>query len=118
MVLICDFNTGFIPPEMVKKRRVIVISPYQQNKRGICTVVPISTRVPEYIEDFHSRIPAAKYRFLSQQDDSWVKADMIYTVALKRLDRIRVGEAFLTPSISADDFNLVCQSVRAYLDFV
>lgn len=116
-VLICNFETGFVPPEMVKPRRVVVISPYQLNKRGICTVVPLSTTAPNKIEDFHHLIPAGKYRFLSLQKDVWVKADMITTISIARLDRIRVGHVFVSPSLNTEDFERIRGCVRNYLDF-
>lgn len=116
-VLICNFETGFVPPEMVKPRRVVVISPYQLNKRGICTIVPFSTTVPNKIEDFHYLIPAGKYRFLSMQKDVWVKADMITTISIARLDRIRVGNVFVSPSLNIEDFEKIRGCVLNYLDF-
>lgn len=115
-VLICNFNTGFVPPEMVKARRVIVLSPYQFNKRGICTILPLSTTKPNKIEDFHFVIGAGKYSFLSKDKDIWVKADMITTISIARLDRIRVGNSFLSPSVNAEDFKEIRRCVRNYLD--
>ena len=117
MVLFCNFDTGFIPPEMVKLRRVAIISPYQLNKRGICTVVPFSTSAPDAVMDFHHCIPAGRYVFLSQTSDVWVKGDMLATISLSRLDRIRVGHNFLSPSLSEADFKAVQQCVNHYLDF-
>jgi uncharacterized protein YifN (PemK superfamily) len=117
MVLICDYSTGFVPPEMVKKRRVIVVSPYQRNKRGICTVIPLSTSTPEHLEDFHYRFPAGKYNFLSASDDSWVKADMLATVSFSRLDRVRVGHNFIAPSLNESDFQSVIDCIQKYLEF-
>jgi uncharacterized protein YifN (PemK superfamily) len=116
-VLICNFETGFVPPEMVKLRRVVILSSYQLNKRGICTVVPLSTTTPNKINDFHFVIQAGKYKFLSMQKDIWVKADMITTISIARLDRICVGKNFLSPSINNDDFNEIRRCVRNYLDF-
>jgi mRNA interferase MazF len=117
MVLICNFSTGFMPPEMVKRRRVVVVSPYQFNKRGICTVVPFSTSTPEHVEEFHYRIESGAYSFLSDEKDTWVKADMIATVSNQRLDRIRVGENFLSPSLGKADYMAVRQAIASYLDF-
>ena len=118
MVLICDYSTGFMPPEMVKKRRVVVISPYQFNKRGICGVVPLSTTVPNIIEVFHHKISAGKYRFLSMEKDTWVKADMLATLSLARFDRIRMGHSFLAPSLNNDDFQCIKKCVQNYLDIL
>ena len=33
-VLICDFFTGFQPPEMVKRRHVVVVSPRRRRRRS------------------------------------------------------------------------------------
>jgi mRNA interferase MazF len=46
-VLMCDFSTGFVPPEMVKTRRVIVLSPRNRARiPGTYIVVPISKTAP------------------------------------------------------------------------
>jgi len=116
MVLICDFHTGFVPPEMVKKRRVIVVSSYQVNKQGLCTIVPVSTLLPDPIEPHHHRIPCGKYTFFSQQDDSWVKCDMITRVSFKRLDRLRLNNEFLTPYIDAADLAAARRGILFTLD--
>ena len=42
-VLLCDYDTGFRPPEMVKKRLAVVVSPRLPYRDGLCTVVPLST---------------------------------------------------------------------------
>jgi uncharacterized protein YifN (PemK superfamily) len=44
-ILICDYNLGggFIEPEMVKRRPVVVISPRFRHRDWLCTVVPLST---------------------------------------------------------------------------
>jgi len=59
----CDF-TGFKPPEMVKKRPVVILSPRYRRRTGLCIVVPFSTVEPELIEPHHHRIPAGTYNFL------------------------------------------------------
>ncbi|WP_350029107.1 type II toxin-antitoxin system PemK/MazF family toxin, partial [Caballeronia sp. GAFFF1] len=45
-MLMCDFSRGFVPPEMVKKRAVVVISRSETHGRRLCTVVPLSTTAP------------------------------------------------------------------------
>lgn len=42
-VLLCDFTRGFVAPEMLKIRKVVVISPTATHSRKLCTVVPISS---------------------------------------------------------------------------
>ncbi len=110
MVLICDFNTGFIPPEMVKKRRVVVVSPARLNN-VLCRVVPISTTPPYEELAHHHRFEAAQYQFFSQDKPCWAKCDLVTTVSLKRLDRLRVNGLFISPSLSASDFQHVMNAV-------
>lgn len=111
MILLCDF-AGYIAPEMIKKRPVIVVSPYQLNRRRkCCTVVPLSTVAPEDIEDYHHRIPAGTYAFQDFYRDSWVKADMISTVAYQRLDRLKVHGQYRSINLSNKDFILIRQAV-------
>ncbi|MGB0784134.1 MAG: type II toxin-antitoxin system PemK/MazF family toxin [Marinomonas sp.] len=90
-LLICDFDTGFQVPEMTKKRPVIVISPKRKNCSGLCTVVAISTVVPDHIEKWHYHLPMASMPNVPnfQRKDSWVKGDMIYRVSFERLSLIR-----------------------------
>ncbi|MCW6510963.1 type II toxin-antitoxin system PemK/MazF family toxin [Lichenifustis flavocetrariae] len=51
-ILMCDFDmAGVVPPEMRKKRRVVVISPRSHNRRhgakpGRCIVAPFSASEP------------------------------------------------------------------------
>ena len=40
----CDFRTGFKPPEMVKMRPVVVVS---GKRTGVGTVVPLSATAPQ-----------------------------------------------------------------------
>lgn len=81
-ILLCDFS-GSIPPEINKKRPVIVLSTVSA---GICTVVPLSTTAPRSIENWH---------FLLNMPDplprpydaaaAWVKGDMVNAVSFERL---------------------------------
>lgn len=45
MIVLCDYS-GFRPPEMVKRRPVIVLSPRLAHRQHLATVVPLSTTVP------------------------------------------------------------------------
>ena len=84
----CDFNTGFQPPEMVKRRPVVVISPYPRRRpAGLCTIVPLSTTDPIPIEPFHHLMDPRSLPDRLAQDDTWAKCDMLYTVSLGRLSR-------------------------------
>lgn len=85
-LLMCDFNTGFTPPEMTKRRPVVVISPRPKNQIGLCTVVPLSTAAPHPVKPFHHLMAARSLPAEFRARDSWAKCDMVYTVALRRLD--------------------------------
>jgi len=79
------------PPEMIKKRPVIVISP-RSRRKNICTVVALSTTTPAPIEPYHALIefyPKLPVKF--DVKDVWVKGDMIYTVSFERLELIKNG---------------------------
>lgn len=89
-ILICDFSTGFQPPEMVKRRPVIVISPKLKHRNHLATIVPLSTTAPDPVCDFHCKItlkePMPKP---FHSPTMWVKGDMLATVAFSRLELLR-----------------------------
>lgn len=85
-LLICDFNTGLTPPEMQKRRPVIVISPRLRDRDNLCTVVPLSTTTPKNIMPYHHKLcvePVLPEPYNSPHH--WVKGDMLYTVSFTRL---------------------------------
>ena len=88
-LLICDF-TGFKAPEMIKTRPVVVISPRRRGGARLCTIVPLSTTVPNPVEPFHHRMDPRSLPARFRSQDSWAKCDMVYTVALDRLARVRL----------------------------
>lgn len=89
-VLMCDFSSGFNPPEIVKKRPVVVVSP-RRNNAQLCTVVPLSTTAPNPVQDHHHRLDPASLPKALREKETWAKCDVIMTVALSRLDRIKDG---------------------------
>ncbi|MBM3084813.1 type II toxin-antitoxin system PemK/MazF family toxin [Chelatococcus daeguensis] len=106
-VLICDFDSGFREPEMVKRRPVVVISPRLKRRTGLVSVVPLSTTPPDPIEDYHCEVrmePPLPKPFDSPT--AWVKADMLYTVGFQRLELVRTGRdqygkrKYLTPVLA------------------
>lgn len=93
-ILVCDFSEGFKVPEMVKKKRpVIIISSELKGRSQLVTVVPLSTVTPDPAMPYHYLLPKKSLPMLGnfQKEESWVKGDMIYTVAFHRLDLIRLG---------------------------
>lgn len=92
-ILLCDFSTGFMPPEMVKRRPVLVVSPTITGRPFLCTVVCLSTTTPTPQLPFHMkiRLPEPLPPNLSNEN-VWVKGDMIYAVSFKRLDFATTGK--------------------------
>ena len=91
-ILICDYSTGFIPPEMIKRRPVIVISPKLKHRNDLAAVVPLSTSPPHRPQNYHCRItldPPLPPPFDSPE--MWVKGDMVSVVSFTRLDLVRTG---------------------------
>lgn len=89
----CDFNSGFREPEMVKHRLVAVISPKIEARPGLCTVVALSTTAPETPMPYHCQIDIRpKLPEHYESDGVWVKGDMVYAVGFHRLDFVRVAK--------------------------
>jgi mRNA interferase MazF len=85
-IVICDYSTGFRPPEMVKVRPVVIISPRRRSSQ-LVTVVPISSTPPSPVEPWHYQLPPGAYP--PARGTVWVKADLVATVAIARLDRVK-----------------------------
>jgi len=86
-IVFCDF-TPFAAPEMIKRRPCIVVSPVLKNRPKICTIVPLSTTPPVPPQAYNVQI-VIQPPLRKPYDDpiAWVKADMLYTVSINRLDR-------------------------------
>lgn len=85
-IVICDYRTGFRPPEMVKERLAVVVSPRLPHRDNLCTVVPLSASPPKDHLLYQVRIElpmeapspyAGRFK--------WAKADMMATVGFERL---------------------------------
>jgi uncharacterized protein YifN (PemK superfamily) len=88
-IYMCDF-AGYVPPEIVKLRRVIILSPSNAGAR-IALVVPVSTTTPRNPTAVHVKLPGGDvYRCFSTAQEVWVKADLIAHVRFDRLDRVRI----------------------------
>jgi mRNA interferase MazF len=110
----CDYSRGgFQPPEMVKVRPAIIVSPRLPHRDGLCTVVPISgdyigRELPYVIRlEFDPPLPEPfSYRVC------WAKCDMLATVGFKRLDMFHTAREFgkrkyLQPKLSPEDFTRI-----------
>ena len=90
-IVICDYETGFREPEMVKRRPAVVVSPRLPYRDGLCTVVPLSTTPPGRTLAYQCRLELPQE--LPEPFEGavkWAKADMLATVGLARLDLPRL----------------------------
>lgn len=91
-ILICDYGTNIIAPEMEKRRPVVIVTPRLRRRGELVGIVPLSTSEPDALEDFHCRIELPNP--LPAPFDSpvmWAKCDMFSVVARARLDRFKAG---------------------------
>lgn len=88
-VLYCDFN-GYISPEMLKCRPVVVVSPSHMARMDLVTVVPLSTTAPAPVQKYHYRLVGNPIPGDSSIE-VWAKCDMVATVSFARLDRVKLG---------------------------
>ena len=117
-VVICDFATGFRAPEMVKVRPVVVVSPRRRSGQ-VVTIVPLSTTPPLLPESWHRRLCPASYP--PARMAVWAKCDMLTTVALSRLDRVKLrldGRlSYVTFQVVAEDLDAIRAGILAALGF-
>lgn len=86
MVVICNYNTGFREPEMVKERLAVVVSPRLPHRDGLCTVVPLSTTPARSGIRYQCKIELPFEAPPPYEGKiKWAKADMMATVAYRRL---------------------------------
>jgi len=105
----CDFK-GYVVPEMVKVRPVVVVARNRKNRK-LVTVVPLSTTAPDALEDHHHELSANPLPGKGQIT-CWAKCDMLATVSLDRLDRYKVGRGqYVTPDLPKPDFDAICRGV-------
>ena len=116
-LLMCDFS-GFQVPEMIKVRPVVVISPRRRRSSGLCTIVPLSTKAPKPVEPFHHLMDPRSVPIELGSGQSWAKCDMLYTVSLKRLSRVKGPAGHLTPQVLPEDLDAVRKGVLKALGWV
>ena len=124
-VLLCDYSLGgFRPPEMVKRRHAVVISPRLPKREHLCTVVPLSGTPA--LEGVAYQVLVTLEEPLPEpfgKTEWWAKADMLATVGFNRLDLFRTrrdpvtGErAFLHPRLRRAELWRVRQAVLHALE--
>lgn len=92
-ILLCDYSLGgFRAPEMVKLRPAVVITGRLPRRNNLHTVVPLSGTPSDERNLHHCKIQLPS-PLPAPFDETiwWVKADMIATVSLERLDLFRTG---------------------------
>ncbi|HDS0920624.1 TPA: type II toxin-antitoxin system PemK/MazF family toxin [Pseudomonas putida] len=117
-VLMCDFS-GFRVPEMIKVRPVVVLRKHRQNHQ-LVTIIPLSTTAPDHVAKHHVELPSY---LPGPALTCWAKCDMIYTIAIARLDRCQIksrhggGREFLTFTMRPEHFAAVKAAVGFSLGF-
>lgn len=88
-----DYSDGFRPPEMVKRRLAVVLSPKIRSRPKLLTVVPLSLTAPDPIMPYHARLDVP-FALPSGWGDEirWIKGDMINAVGFHRVDLLRLGK--------------------------
>jgi mRNA interferase MazF len=125
-ILICDYDRGgFQPPEMVKRRPAIVISPRLPFRDRLCAVVPISGDANANPTDYEVRLefkPPLPHPFVYEV--AWAKCDMLATVSFERLDffhtaRDQYGRRkYLHPKLPAEDLARVRRGILCAIGVV
>lgn len=118
-ILLCDYSTGFIEPEMVKRRPIVVISPKLKSRDFLCAVVPLSTTKPNQIEPYHYELILERplpHPF--SEPVMWAKCDLVSTVSYARLGRFKAGRQqnshkrkYIAPRISKEQLQLIQMAV-------
>jgi mRNA interferase MazF len=115
-IVICDFSEGFRPPEMVKVRPVVVISPRRRSIQ-LVTVVPLSSSAPIPVQPWHIQLPDGTYP--PARGVIWAKCDMLATVGFVRLDRVKTQlqgrRVYQTFQLGDAEFAAILAGVRAAL---
>ncbi len=113
-VVMCDFH-GFVEPEMVKTRPVVVLASNKRNSK-LVTVVPLSTTEPTILEAHHHELSVNPLPDKPNYVSCWAKCDMVVTVSLHRLDRYKTGKReYIVPTVGNADFEAIRQGVMAAL---
>lgn len=115
---------GFRPPEMVKRRPAIVVSPRLPHRDGLCSVVPISLTAPAHDVPYVVKLNFTEP--LPVPFDSpiaWAKCDLVAAVSFERLDLFRTARdqqgkrKYLTLKLSDEDFDRVKLGILCGLGF-
>jgi mRNA interferase MazF len=116
-VVLCDFSTGFIQPEMVKKRPAVIITPQMGSRPNLCTVVPISTDPPRRQENYHHELTALQLPAPFDKGPNWVKADLVFSASFQRLSLFQTARGhdgkrnYMRIFVQPQDFRCIQRAV-------
>ncbi len=111
----CDFK-GFIIPEIIKKRPVVVIHSHKSNSK-LVTVVPISATAPSPIQFYHHELDLSIEQNIEPYLSNckrWFKCDLVYVLSIERMDRLKHKETGKrnSPQISSITLKTIKELVR------
>lgn len=114
-ILMCDFDMATVPPEMRKRRRVVVVSPRSYNRphrsaAGKCIVVPLSATEPRELRASHVSFPVGAYASFTVS--VWAICEMVAHVSHARLDRVASGQRFLSEQMAPADIERIERGLR------
>lgn len=118
-ILVCDFS-GFVEPEMTKRRPVVVVSRKIASRPNLCTIVPLSTSVPEVILPMHYLLeldPPLPSPYNARCH--WVKGDMLYALRFERFYYLRTGKnsfgkrTYVYPVLSPEQLSRIQKCIMA-----
>lgn len=93
-ILLCDYGTHVVAPEMEKRRPVVIVTPRLRRRNELVGVVPLSLTAPQHPDNHHCQFQLEKP--LPEPFDCptmWAKADMYSVVSRARLDRFKAGRS-------------------------
>lgn len=101
---------------MIKVRPVVVIRKHRTNSL-LVTVVPLSTTAPDRVLDHHLELQS---HLQGASPVCWAKCDMVATVSLSRLDRIKTRDRqgkriYVISQLETGEFSAIKIAVRKAL---
>jgi uncharacterized protein YifN (PemK superfamily) len=113
-VVMCDFGKQVVPPEIPKRRPVVVITPRLPHRDSLAMVVPLSQTAPDHPQPFHVKLTQNPNPLKDNDDPVWVKCDLITNVSLRRLDRFQIDyRKFTTGRVTKEELIQIRQAILA-----
>lgn len=106
---------------MVKRRPVVVVSPWATRHTQLFTVVPLSGTAPQTVREYHVCLQENPIPWW-EESLLWAKCNFVITVGMHRLDRIQQGRVnnkreYVARSVSDDDLRAIQRAVLHGLGF-